>query len=133
MLFKTIPVSILEHDAKQTPLEVTLGYCPNDPWAVQLDFGISSQGLPVVWVLSRELLATGLTTPSGEGDVVIWPSAEDPNTVTYLALNGVESSCVIKMGRDDVVSFLDESLANVPFGDEDKHFDIEEELRQLLA
>lgn len=65
-------------------LRVTLHYRADDPLAVRMAFPAEfsldeaygpETGSEVEWVFARQLLASGLTIPSGLGDVHIRPAA----------------------------------------------------------
>ena len=53
------------------PVEVELGYRADDPHAVTMTFRMGRQ--ETVWLVSRDLLADGLITTSGAGDVRLKP------------------------------------------------------------
>src|SRR5262245_60234606 len=61
-------------------LDVGLGYDPVDPYAVTLTF--RSGGCDVAWTFARELLWRGLASPTGDGDVQVWPSASSTGPAT---------------------------------------------------
>ena len=64
--------------AEQTivPLVASLHYSGSDPYAIRMAFHVGAED-PVEWIFARDLLADGVTTPEGEGDVRIWPSSPD--------------------------------------------------------
>src|SRR5688500_5703820 len=66
------------------PVAAELHYEPEDPYAVAVLFH-TGQG-KVEWIFARDLLADGLLTSSGEGDILVRPAADDPERV-LLELN----------------------------------------------
>ena len=70
-----------------TEVPALLCYDPTDPFAVRIAFGDSDDDPDgaITWLLSRELLQTGLESPAGDGDVRLWP-AKAAADVLYLHL-----------------------------------------------
>lgn len=62
------------------PVQVELRYDTRDPFAVVAAFRAGRVGW-VEWTFSRDLLADGLLTETGEGDVRIRPANGDPEVV----------------------------------------------------
>ena len=56
------------------PLVASLYYSTDDPYAIRMAFHVGTDE-PVEWIFARDLLATGLDGPAGEGDVRVWPAA----------------------------------------------------------
>ncbi|WP_035804651.1 SsgA family sporulation/cell division regulator [Kitasatospora mediocidica] len=98
-------------------LDSRLTYRSSDPYAVTLAFGAQHalEGEPVVWVFSRELLATGVNTVAGAGDVRVRPY--DPGR-TVIELRVPEGSAVLMLPTDGVRAFLRASYEAVPSGAE---------------
>jgi hypothetical protein len=42
--------------------------------AIRMAFHVGTDE-PVVWIFARELLAAGLASPAGDGDVRVWPGS----------------------------------------------------------
>ncbi len=63
---------MLLSDGTAIPVEVEFQYTSGDPWAVRLSFHVR-RNERTVWTVARTLLATGLHTPSGEGEVRVRP------------------------------------------------------------
>src|SRR5260370_16281650 len=57
------------------PLVASLYYSGRDPYAVRMAFHVGTDE-PVEWIFARELLAAGIESRQGEGDVQVWPSAQ---------------------------------------------------------
>src|ERR1700719_374454 len=56
------------------PLVASLYYSGRDPYAVRMAFHVGTDE-PVEWIFARDLLAAGIESRQGEGDVQVWPSA----------------------------------------------------------
>src|SRR5579875_1992683 len=55
------------------PLVASLYYSGQDPYAVRMAFHVGTDE-PVEWIFARDLLAAGISSRQGEGDVQVWPS-----------------------------------------------------------
>src|SRR6202453_5315006 len=55
------------------PLVASLYYTGRDPYAVRMAFHVGTDE-PVEWIFARDLLAAGIKSRQGEGDVQVWPS-----------------------------------------------------------
>lgn len=88
-------------------IEVTLGYDLKRPLSVLLFIGDSEQ---IEWEFSRELLLWGLDEDSGEGDVILWPSATDLDTL-HILLRSPSGSALLGIDRAGAWDFLEETYA----------------------
>ncbi|MFF2146997.1 SsgA family sporulation/cell division regulator [Kitasatospora sp. NPDC058190] len=109
-------------------MDVECCYRPEDPFAVELDFGADEQG--TVWVVSREMLAVGLREPAGDGDVHIEPG--DGGEV-FVALGGRAGVALLSAPAAALARFLAETEQLVPDGAEASHIDWDRCIRQLLS
>jgi Streptomyces sporulation and cell division protein, SsgA len=95
---------------------------------------------PVEWIFARDLLADGLMTPEGDGDVRVWPSLEtDPDDEEYGARSVLNIELSSPFGEahfeapaDAIASFLDRTYRIVPVGRETDVIDFDAELNGLL-
>src|SRR5256714_7570896 len=55
------------------PLVASMYYSGSDPYAVRMAFQVGTDE-PVEWIFARDLLAAGIESRQGEGDVQVWPS-----------------------------------------------------------
>src|SRR6516164_10654949 len=55
------------------PLVASLYYSGSDPYAVRMAFHVGTDE-PVEWIFARDLLAAGIESRQGDGDVQVWPS-----------------------------------------------------------
>jgi len=115
-----------------TSLDAALGYDPADPYAVTATFRTAAGS--VVWTFARELLSRGLTTPTGEGDVHIWPCLDSAGrAVVIIELSSPDGELIAQAPTQDVYRFVSRSLALVPAGLESAYVDLDELIVQLLA
>ncbi|WP_103338764.1 SsgA family sporulation/cell division regulator [Amycolatopsis sp. CA-126428] len=92
------------------PVPVALVYDPGDPWAVTLL--VAGR----VWLFARELLATGLSEPAGDGDVVVRPDTGGSFGHVLLTLTTPAGSADVALPRGTVESLLDAAEALIPPG-----------------
>jgi Streptomyces sporulation and cell division protein, SsgA len=133
------------------PLVASLYYSGQDPYAVRMAFHVGTDE-PVEWIFARDLLAAGITSRQGEGDVQVWPSTPSgaegdsldevgtaeaaSNDATDLVLN-IELSSPFGRAHFEAPSgamaaFLERTYQLVPADQESDFIDIETELNDLL-
>ncbi|MFJ6792704.1 SsgA family sporulation/cell division regulator [Streptomyces sp. NPDC091268] len=85
-------------------LPIVLSHTPDDPLAVQLRILVTEAEPPLAtWVFARDLLAAGLTAPSGEGDVRISPHGREATDITLVS---PQTWCVIRLPSSPVQDFI---------------------------
>ncbi|GHH28791.1 sporulation protein SsgA [Lentzea cavernae] len=109
------------------PVDVELGYRADDPHAVTMTFRMGRQ--ETVWLVSRDLLADGLITTSGAGDVRLRPHN---STTAVLELRSDVSHAVFHVQSSELQEFLNSTYDVVSPGCENDFVDFEVELRKLL-
>jgi hypothetical protein len=87
----------------------------------------------VEWVFARDLLRHGLSNPTGDGDVHVWPSWGTGRELLMISLTSPDGQAVLEASADDVRSFLDRTTAVVPDGQESDFLDLDAALTRLLA
>ncbi len=123
-----------------TEVPALLCYEPTDPFAVRIAFGdvgdekdlVDVEEGAIAWLVSRELLQSGLDRPSGEGDVRVWP-AHGATDVLYLHLRAPSGEALFELSRATVAAFLRQTEALVPSGSESSMLSLDEELQALLS
>lgn len=123
-----------------TEVPALLCYDPTDPFAVRIAFGDVGDGNDLVdveeagiaWLVSRELLQSGLDRPSGDGDVRVWP-AHGATDVLFLHLRAPSGEALFELSRATVAAFLRQTEALVPPGSESGMLSLDEELQALLS
>ncbi|MFE4610071.1 SsgA family sporulation/cell division regulator [Streptomyces niveus] len=98
-------------------LSVTLRYDSADPLAVRVAFPaeVSRDDGEVVWAFARELLEAGLRTPSGDGDVRIWPCGR---AQTMLEFHSADAVALTQFDTAVLRRFLRLTHQTVPAGEE---------------
>jgi hypothetical protein len=122
------------------PLVASLHYSGSDPYAIRMAFHVGTED-PVEWIFARDLLADGLMTPEGDGDVLIWPSApsggmdgqdQGPLSVLNIKLSSPFGEAHFEAPAEAIGNFLDRTFRVVPMGKESQVIDIDAELNGLL-
>jgi Streptomyces sporulation and cell division protein, SsgA len=129
------------------PLVASLYYSGSDPYAVRMAFHVGTDE-PVEWIFARDLLAAGIASPQGEGDVKVWPSAqscaesdgldvigaaEDDGTVLNIELSSPFGQAHFEAPARAMLAFLRRTYQIVPAGRESDYIDIAAELDDLLG
>jgi len=132
------------------PLVASMYYSGSDPYAVRMAFHVGTDE-PVEWIFARDLLAAGIESRQGEGDVQVWPSAvsvaeagdldligtADPEEARGKVLNIELSSpfgqAHFEAPAEAMSAFLQRTYQIVPAGQESRYIDIETELNDLLG
>jgi hypothetical protein len=126
-----VQLRLVVADADAVPLPVMLKYSSADPYAVRAVF--SGDGMEVEWVFARDLLRSGLSAPTGDGDVHVWPSWGTGRQLLMISLTSPDGQAVLEAGADDVRAFLDRTTSVVPDGQESLYLDLDATVKQLLA
>jgi Streptomyces sporulation and cell division protein, SsgA len=129
------------------PLVASLYYSSQDPYAVRMAFHVGTDE-PVEWIFARDLLAAGINSRRGEGDVQVWPSAQscaetdDPDVIRSAdtedgAVLNIELSSPFGRAHFEaptraMAAFLDRTYEIIPADQESDFIDIETELNDLL-
>ncbi|GAA3486722.1 SsgA family sporulation/cell division regulator [Streptomyces cremeus] len=110
----------------------TLSYHRADPFAVHMTFPppATLEGVEVVWIFARELLAAGLDEPAGVGDVQLRPYGYGR---TVLELHATEGVAMVHIRTAELRRFLQQTQELVPAGSEHLHLDVDQDLAQLLS
>ena len=112
-------------------ISATLHYDPREPFAVRMAFPAPAtlEGVDVCWTFARELLASGLEEPVGQGDVRVRPYGYDR---VALEFHAPEGTAVVHIRRGDLRRFLESTTELVPLGLEHQHHDLDRGLADLL-
>jgi hypothetical protein len=128
------------------PLVASLHYSCSDPYAVRMAFHVGTDE-PVEWIFARDLLAAGIKSRHGEGDVQVWPSAAScaqsddldvigsadvSGMVLNIALSSPFGQAHFEAPAQPLSAFLERTFQIVPAGLESDFIDIETELNDLL-
>ncbi|WP_329024883.1 SsgA family sporulation/cell division regulator [Streptomyces sp. NBC_00690] len=127
-----VPAHLISDAPEPVTVTVRLNYDAQDPLAVHMIFptAVSLDGACVTWTFARALLDSGLHTPSGEGDVHIWPYNR---THTMVELRSAEGVALLRFASGRLRHFLLHSYATVPTESESQALDIDAGLAALLG
>ena len=121
------------------PLVASMYYSGKDPYAVRMAFHVGTDE-PVEWIFARDLLAAGIESRQGEGDVQVWPSARScaesdlsaEGKVLNIELSSPFGQAHFEAPAQAMSAFLQRTYQIVPAGQESTVIDIEAELNDLL-
>jgi hypothetical protein len=128
------------------PLVASLYYSGRDPYAVRMAFHVGTDE-PIEWIFARDLLATGIESPQGDGDVHVWPSAtscaeaegldgigaaDAEGGVLNIELSSPFGQAHFEAPAQAMSAFLRRTYQIVPAGQESDFIEIETELNDLL-
>ena len=120
-------LQILDARGRTVDLPADFGYDPADPWAVWITFGGAGAGMadPVRWAVGRDLLLSGLTDPTGEGDIHLFPSIDEQGrAAVVMEFASPDGRLVTQMRTSEVIAFLVRTLIAVPLGAEAVDLDL---------
>jgi Streptomyces sporulation and cell division protein, SsgA len=112
-------------DGSTAPVETELLYRSEDPFAVTMRF--HAGGAVAIWIMGRDLLAEGMTTPTGLGDVRMRP--QSGRTLVLELISDLHVT-VLRLPAGTLRKFLDASYRLVPAGSE--RFDADAFLETVL-
>lgn len=112
------------------PVHTRFSYYRSDPWAVTFSFRTGAHGF-VDWTMGRQLLADGLLTDVGAGDVRIGPVPGEHRT--SMCVESPSGKALFHFDSDELHELLALTTALVPWGHEHDHVDLDTEIRALLA
>ena len=131
------------------PLVASMYYSGSDPYAVRMAFHVGTDE-PVEWIFARDLLAAGIESRQGDGDVHVWPSTasvaetgdldligtaeagETQGKILNIELSSPFGQAHFEAPAEAMSAFLRRTYQIVPAGQESRHIDIETELNELL-
>ena len=88
----------------------------------------------VRWTFGRELLASGLFEPAGDGDVHVWPCLDaDGHAVVIIELCSPDGEALVQARTGDLSSFVDRIVRLVELGAESTYIDVDGAISAILA
>ncbi|WP_431961342.1 SsgA family sporulation/cell division regulator [Actinacidiphila sp. bgisy160] len=105
-------------------------YRPDDPYAVRMRFSHGDGTGEADWVLSRELLLSGLAASAGDGDVHVEPG---DHAHTLITLAGPGGAAVLQVATGALARFLAATAELVPLGTEGSRIDWDACIAGLLS
>ena len=114
-----------------TPVRSELIYDPQDPYAVTAVFMAGESH--VRWTFGGDLLREGLTEPTGDGDVHVWPCLDaSGRAVVIIELCSPDGEALVQARTSDVLTFVDRMNAAVPPGTESSLLDVDSAIAAIL-
>lgn len=112
-------------------IPATLRYDQSDPFAVRMTFPAPAtlEGVEVCWTFARELLTTGMSHATGDGDVRVRPYGYDR---TVLEFHAPQGTAIVHVRGHELRRFLKRTAALVPPGQEHLFGDLERDLAELM-
>lgn len=129
---QAVQARLIASAARPRLVPAHLRYARTDPFAVHISFppAASLDGAEVRWAFARELLASGLLTPAGRGDVRVWPCGPQRTVLEFHAPEGV---AMVQIDTAELRGFLALSYALVPAGTEEGLLDVDSDVAALLG
>jgi hypothetical protein len=120
---------LIQLDDRPVPVDIDLNYDLREPHAVRLTLALAG-GEPVTWLVGRALLADGLTTRSGEGDIRLSPLSQ---TIALLELRSADDQAWFRVPTPEITEFLRDTYDLVPQNRELEWLDLDAALTRLLT
>lgn len=124
-------LELIDPTGAVTPIEAELQYDAADPYAVTTVF--MTGATRVRWTFGRDLLASGLYEPSGDGDVHVWPCLDsDGLAVVIIELSSPDGEALVQARTGDLSSFVERMSKAVEPGTESDHVDVDAALAAIF-
>lgn len=115
------------------PVRGVFHYDPADPYTVKVVFRVNGSAEAVEWVFGRDLVTTGITRETGQGDVRIWPAEEGSGVESvFFALSSPEGTALLECPKAPLATFLDQTYKVVEYGAEEDFLDLDDTIQKLL-
>ncbi|MFF3672704.1 SsgA family sporulation/cell division regulator [Streptomyces sp. NPDC002120] len=123
---------VLEDSDREFPLVAKFGFRSDRPFEMSMEV-LAGPGERIRWIFARDLLLHGRHRPCGEGDVHVWPRRTPGGGRIWIRLWSDAGRCALSVEAEDVDDWCRRMTDLVPAGSEGDHFDLDEQLRSLLA
>ena len=130
-LVTTLEFDLAQPTGSMVSVSTTLCYDATDPYAVRAVFVVG--GCAIEWVFARDLLADGLRSLSGAGDVTVWSYVEGGTRYVWIGLSSPTGRALLRGREVAVHAFLQQTYAMVPAGAESGCLDLDREMQALLG
>ena len=128
---QAVTLELIDSTGSGTPIEAELQYDPRDPYAVTTVFMTGRS--QVRWTFGRELLASGLYEPSGDGDVHVWPCLDaDGHAVVIIELCSPDGEALVQARTGDLSVFVERMSKAVVPGNESDYLDVDAAISAIL-
>jgi hypothetical protein len=129
---ENVELEFVDPQGEATSIEADLVFDPVDPYAVTMVFRTGVQ--EVLWTFGRELLIEGRYSPTGDGDVHVWPClSSEGGAVVIIELCSPDGELLVQADARNVQHFVTAMLASVPEGQESTFVNFDDELTSLLS
>ena len=126
-----VVVPFVSGEAQSELLEGELVFNPSDPYAISMN--LEARSGTVTWTFARELLEQGLYSPSGDGDVQVWPClSSSGDAVVIIELCSPDGTALLQAPSRTVHDFVARTLEVVPAGAETAHLALDSLISKLL-
>lgn len=115
-----------------SPIVSRWTYRADDPYAISFAVRRSTDRW-VEWLVARDLVIEGLTTPCGIGDIRMRPQRVDGYDVVEIEIRSDTGSAVLEVDRDLLAHFVHGSLEIVDLGEEPDHLNLDEAIARLTG
>lgn len=131
MIEQAVQARLVSSTPRMELVPAILRYDRADPFAVRMAFPppATLEGVEVSWAFARELLAAGIETRAGLGDVQVRPFGYGR---TVLEFHAAEGTAMVHIRALDLRRFLRRTYELVPVGCEHLHLDVDHDLAELL-
>lgn len=107
-------------------------YRADDPFAISFAVRRSADRW-IEWLVSRDLVIEGLSTPCGIGDIRMGPQRVDGYDVIEIEIRSDGGSAVLEVDRDLLAHFVHATLEIVDLGEEAEHLALDDAIARLIA
>ena len=127
-----VTVACVDQAGLRHEIDTVLGYPRSDPYAVSMTFVTGDGGL--VWTFGRELLSRGTVSPTGDGDVHVFPGiGAFGRAVINIELSSPDGHLLLEARSEGIAEFLSRTTDVVAEGRESANLDVDQLISELLA
>lgn len=127
-----ITVECMDDHGRRHEIDTVLGYRRQDPYAVTMTF-ITGEG-DLTWTFGRDLLSTGVSAPTGDGDVQVSPALGlEGHAMINIDLSSPDGTLGLLARAEEVRAFVGRTFDVVAQGEESSLLDLDQLIDQLLA
>lgn len=132
MVVQPTAVQLLDDEGQGRLVQAEFRYQESDPYAVSIS--LDEDAASAVWTFARDLLSEGLSGPTGDGDVHVWPGCTvSGHTVVLIEVTSDDEDVILAALPEDVSSFLASTTALVAVGDESLFLDVDAAIAAILT
>ena len=129
---ENVELEFVDPQGEATSIDADLVFDPADPYAATMVFRTGVQ--EVLWTFGRELLIEGRYSPTGDGDVHVWPClSSEGGAVVIIELCSPDGELLVQADARNVQHFVTAMLDSVPEGQESTFVNFDAELTSLLS